>query len=425
MPVYLVKPRKGGSRYWRFYYYINNPSERVYGCTKRTDRRLAQRIADQAFKEAVEEHDGVAAPKALREAAKRELVTHLDDFLRSLEVAGAVSKYVRARERQLLRIFAECGWSLPRDLRRDAFESWRARQTFGPKTLNDYRDALRSFAEWMVKMERVDRNPFAGVSIVSTAGKETRLRRAFTPDELARLVRVSGQRAVTYLTAAFTGLRRGELQQVRWSDVDLAASVPVITARASTTKNGKEARIPVRPEVVKALQDIRPANCGPSDRVFKGLVPRMPRFKADLEAAGIPYVDATGRTADFHALRVTLCTELQKNGVAPRTAMEAMRHSDIKLTMKTYTDAGQLPVAQALHSLPGLPNLPQNTPQDLVPKCPNASFGVQTNAPLGSAETLDNEGKVTLCPTVSQNGNGARCRVRTCDPCRVKAVLYR
>ena len=32
--------------------------------------------------------------------------------------------------------------------------------------------------------------------------------------------------------------------------------------------------------------------------------------------------------------------------------MEVMRHSDIKLTTKTYTDAGQLPTADALESLP-------------------------------------------------------------------------
>jgi hypothetical protein len=32
--------------------------------------------------------------------------------------------------------------------------------------------------------------------------------------------------------------------------------------------------------------------------------------------------------------------------------MEAMRHSDLKLTMKLYTDAGQLPVGAALARLP-------------------------------------------------------------------------
>jgi integrase len=278
MPVFLIKPAKGVSRYWRFYYYLGDSKKRFHGTTRRTDKRLAQRVADQAFKEAQEEQDGVAAPKALRAAATRELSAHLEDFLRSLEVDGDCDKYVRARQKQLTRIFDECRWMLPRDLQRDSFESWRNRQAVGPKTMNDYRGALNSFAVWMVTMERISRNPFETVRIVPVAGKETKRRRAFTPDEFAKLLDVAGQRAVTYLTAAFTGLRRGEIQQVQWRDVDLAAASPRITARASTTKNGKEALIPLRPEVVEALARIRPKNCGPNDRVFKGLVPRMPRL---------------------------------------------------------------------------------------------------------------------------------------------------
>jgi len=35
-------------------------------------------------------------------------------------------------------------------------------------------------------------------------------------------------------------------------------------------------------------------------------------------------------------------------------AMEVMRHSDMRLTAKTYTDAGLLPVADAVLSLPSL-----------------------------------------------------------------------
>ena len=33
--------------------------------------------------------------------------------------------------------------------------------------------------------------------------------------------------------------------------------------------------------------------------------------------------------------------------------MELARHSDLKLTMKNYTDAGQLPLREVIESLPG------------------------------------------------------------------------
>jgi hypothetical protein len=63
-------------------------------------------------------------------------------------------------------------------------------------------------------------------------------------------------------------------------------------------------------------------------------------------------MDESGRRVDLHARRKTLGTALVLNGEHPRVVMEAMRPSDLKLTMKLYTDAGQLPVGAALGRLP-------------------------------------------------------------------------
>src|SRR5262245_40685735 len=94
-----------------------------------------------------------------------------------------------------------------------------------------------------------------------------------------------------------------------------------------------------------------PANT-PLFGVPTGLVRILNR---DLKSAGIHKRDDRGRTLDVHALRHTFGTLLSRGGVAPRTAQAAMRHSDIQLTMKTYTDPRLLDVRGALDALPTLP----------------------------------------------------------------------
>jgi len=56
---------------------------------------------------------------------------------------------------------------------------------------------------------------------------------------------------------------------------------------------------------------------------------------------------------DYHALRTTFITRLSTMKVHPRLAMELARHSDMRLTMKTYTDVGQLPLREVMDTLPG------------------------------------------------------------------------
>jgi len=62
--------------------------------------------------------------------------------------------------------------------------------------------------------------------------------------------------------------------------------------------------------------------------------------------------NARGKRADFHSLRYTLATNLALAGTPPRVAMEIMRHSDMRLTARTYTDAGLLPVWDKVANLP-------------------------------------------------------------------------
>jgi integrase len=207
-----------------------------------------------------------------------------------------------------------------------------------------------------------------------------RYRRALSPAQLLALLTAAPPlRRIVYLTAACTGLRRSELAALLWSDLSLEGSSPTVLARASITKNKKESVIPLPAELVAALVSYRPVKVVPTSSVFCS-VPKVATLRRDLLAAEIDFLDARGRRADFHSLRMTYGMSLTNSGAAPRVVMELMRHSDIKLTMKIYTDAAQLPLAAAVAKLPPIGLI------DVCPKtCPDVSRNVSKRGPQAVA----------------------------------------
>ena len=121
--------------------------------------------------------------------------------------------------------------------------------------------------------------------------------------------------------------------------------------RSSTTKNKKSAVLPLVPMLVTRLAAHQRKEQRTKGRVFRRGVATAKTLRIDLKRLGIAPVDELGRRVDFHALRHTFGTVLSRAGVAPRTAMELMRHSDIRLTTKTYTDSHALPLFDEMAKL--------------------------------------------------------------------------
>jgi len=101
------------------------------------------------------------------------------------------------------------------------------------------------------------------------------------------------------------------------TDVRLEEKIPFVRIRVICAKNKTEEHVPLVPEIAEALSLHRPQNYSPSDLVFAS-VPQARRLRSDLERNGISYCDQSGRYADFHALRYTWATFLQRHGIAQR-----------------------------------------------------------------------------------------------------------
>lgn len=167
------------------------------------------------------------------------------------------------------------------------------------------------------------------------------------------------------------------------------------------------------------------------------MIPRMPEFLADLKRAGIQEFDALGHRADFHALRHTLCTGLGRVGVAPRAAMELMRHSDMRLTNMNHTDISQLPLLEALYKLPRWADSnPENTKPDsdkIVSQTGDVSGHFEAYSGTTDGRNINGDSTLSACKNglkshVSE-GNGtsnksSAGRIRTYNPPVNSRLLY-
>lgn len=403
--------------YWGQYRF--NPDDRISRVSlKTTDKRVAEKRLDGIIREIEQERVGLIAPRSVREASARSLSEHLDDLLADLAARGRSDGYIRKIRSRIGTLIEACGWNRVADVTPDSFITWRSAADLSPRTLNHYLDAAQVLMGWLVSTNRIPENPLRGVQKVQTRGRETFERRAFTDGEVERLLSVCGDRWPVYLVAVQTGLRLNELRSLRWGDVALRGedAAPFIALRAMTTKNRRADVIPLSDDAASALRHL--AEDDPKDQsapVFAGGMPSHHTVNADLERAGIEKVDELGRRVDFHALRKTFITNLQRAGVERRVAMALARHSDSRMTDSVYTDVQALPLAAALDRLPrlGFPRADTNDAQDAQRDAQEMRPDGHGVAQVGTPDTHQRDAQATD-PAVScseDGGHGGTSRV--------------
>jgi integrase len=222
-----------------------------------------------------------------------------------------------------------------------------------PKTIRNVVATLSALFNFALAPRRgwATTNPCVGVDL--PAVPETDEIRFLTLDELDRLIERARRgefhaldRAI-FLTAAMTGLRKGELLALRWKDVDWgAARIRVrqnyVRGEFGTPKSKRSTRsVPMADEVAGELDRLFKQSTwqGDGDLVFahprtgdplpKANVTR--RMRAALKAAKL---DTAHR---FHDLRHTFGTQMAAARVPMRTLQEWMGHRDLATT-QIYAD---------------------------------------------------------------------------------------
>jgi integrase len=396
-------------------------------------------VAEQKLREVVREKEqeraGILAPKLERESAMKPLALHLKDFIADLKIKGRAERYYKGVQSNVTRLLKDLGWKLPIDITANDFVQWRSQQTVKPKTLNEYLNAMSTFLSWMTKQERISYHPLRMVEKVDIRGKQQK-RRAITDDEFRRLLNVSQDYYLLYLSAVYTGLRLGELSGLTWFDVKLEEERPHIHVPAHLTKNRLQAVVPLHPRLVSALKNEHEGK-ERTETVFPYYKNPDRRFQRHRKEAGIETIDDTGRKLDFHSFRYTFATKLARKGVSQRLTQELMRHSDPRLTANLYTDVSQLPTFEAVQDLDWFESEPKRETGEASltrPQIRPQNGGIWGHS-LSQTVSWNGANEETLEPlrtkekTANPCGNGGHKdgrgdRIRTCDICVPNAALY-
>lgn len=144
-----------------------------------------------------------------------------------------------------------------------------------------------------------------------------------------------------------TGLRRGELLSLLWTDIDLEGKL--LTVRGVTAKSGDTRHIPLNDEALTALKDWR-LDSSEGERVF----PVATSFKTAWGAL-LKRAEVTGFR--WHDLRHHFASRLVQAGVSLNTVRELLGHGSLTMTLR-YAHLAPNQTRDAVSRLISVPSSP-------------------------------------------------------------------
>ncbi|WP_263835316.1 tyrosine-type recombinase/integrase [Salinibacter sp.] len=289
-------------------------------------------------------------------------------------VSDAVDRFLEAKEREGLQESTLDGYeyklnnfvrhtptgAMVRDVQPDHVHSYiHARVNEGQANEGEPSNAtersryrhVRAFFSWAVENELVDESPVEGVS---KPRKEEKEKAFLKPDDIKKILRtIDAHREMregepgptprdTWLkemirVAVGAGLRRGEILNLQWGDVDLEHGRLVVRNREGfKTKSGDERTIPLRGDALQTLREMKEARSPSDDEpVFVDADGNPP--KPDRVSKRFKFYVRKAKLADredlkFHSCRHTTGAWLTMQGVPLRVISEILGHSSTQVT---------------------------------------------------------------------------------------------
>ena len=381
------------------------------------DKSAAQAMLTDLMRKVQRQQAGLLDPAA--DQLARPISEHVKEYQRHLLAKARSDSHITETVRLLNNIAESCRCRILADLQKAGDKltehlATRLEEGSSHRTVNADLIAVRSFCRWLLAKKRLHTDPTAGLERLNVEEDRRLERRSLTDQEAQKLIEttykspkvirgLSGlDRAMLYWLAQRTGLRRKELRSLYPASFDLEADPASVRLTAKHSKRRKNDLLPLSPDVAVAFL-VYLKERDPKQPVWPGGWWRRSAemLRDDLAAAGIAAVDADGQVLDFHGQRTTFISGLARAGVSPATTQKLARHSDINLTMGTYTRLGVADLSTAVDRLPRLTLLALPAPQAEPPSPDSESSDSQLQQLTMAWQSIPSQVKASIMALVA------------------------
>lgn len=264
-----------------------------------------------------------------------------DDLLPWSEVQHSANHHRRLRyalDIHLLPFFGECHLHeiTPKQIEdykgkrhREGYRRGKKKIRVSEATINRELCCLKLIFRKAVEWDKITESPARNIKTFKETPNPPRL---LDEEEISRLLDEVPERLKALVACAvYAGLRKTELFQLQWKDIDFrTGELTVVSREGKRTKNNESRRIPMNDALAEALQRHRHLK-GPYVFCSSDGKPQRDVRTALNNAADRAKIEGPIK---LHQLRHAFCSHALMQGIDPRTVQKWMGHKDLTTTLR-------------------------------------------------------------------------------------------
>lgn len=315
MPVYAYKGKKGTT-----YYIVYSVNGRRKTETIGKDKKLAEKVLHKRLTEIAEnKYLDVRKEEKIKfeDFADQYLELHCKPNNKTWETSdqikiGNLKKYFSGK--YLFEIMS---------IDVEKYKSERIKK-LAPATVNRDLACLKSMFNRAIEWKKTNSNPVQQVKLFKENNQRLRF---LEKGQIIKLLNNCSKHLKPIVTVALhTGMRKGEILNLKWRDVDFRRD----TIQLLNTKNGEKRDIPMNKEVKSTLIGVRKHPDSPYIFCNKQGEPY-----GDIKKSFFTVLEKSNILSfHFHDLRHTFASHLVMSGIDLNTVRELLGHKSIQMTLR-------------------------------------------------------------------------------------------